>query len=112
MIALRAPSIQGASSQLGLAALPTPIDAATLADAAATIATMLPETTIAWSMPIVAPGMLRWALARMRRVRPVQLEDACEALRHAGVLDVRVTTIEGALPSVVLTGRTTGGPSA
>jgi hypothetical protein len=45
-------------------------------------------------------------LARAKRLRPVSLEDACDALRHAGVVDVRVRRVDGALPIVVVSGTT------
>ena len=82
-------------------------DAVSVAEAAARVASFPAHRTIACALPIARAGVVSWALARARRLQPVELEDACDALRHAGVIDVRVTSLPGSLPIAVVTGRTT-----
>lgn len=82
------------------------LDAATLADAATALAAMPAGQRVAWAMPVARPGVVAWIASRARGVGPVLLEDACDALRRAGVVDVRVTETAGALPAVVVTGLT------
>jgi len=130
MIALRAPSIERALSDLALsrtaivrisklevgtslvdatdadATLMT-LDASSLGQGATHVAQLPAHHRVAWAFPLARPGVMVWALSRARRLQPVQLEDACDALRHAGVVDVRVTMLEGILPIALLTGRTT-----
>lgn len=88
-------------------AVVTAMDAASLEAAEAQLDAIAKPTSIAWVMPIVRPGVVGWALARARRLGPVPLEDACDALRRRGVVDVQITEVEGRLPIVVLSGRTT-----
>lgn len=88
------------------------LDAASLADGAAHVAALPADRTLAWAFPVARPGVVPWALARARRLQPLALEDACDALRHAGVIDVRVTSLPGSLPIAVVTGRTTAGSPA
>jgi hypothetical protein len=86
----------------------TALDAASLAEAIGRAAALPAGRRLVWAMPLAAPGVVGWALARARRVQPVALEDACDGLRRAGVVDVRVVRVDGALATVVISGRTTG----
>ncbi len=82
------------------------LDAASFSDAIARLGIQARPLRIAWVLPIAGASVVGWVVARARRLQPVVLEDACDALRHAGVVDVRVTRVHGALPVVVLSGRT------
>lgn len=101
------PGLVEAAGDEGCDLFAAAIDAASLADAVARVATLPGQVRIAWAMPVARPGLAGWLLARARRLRPVVLEDACDALRRAGVVDLRVTTVQGSLPIVVLSGSTT-----
>ena len=51
-------------------------------------------------------GLVSKVATGARRLTPAQLVDACEALRHSGVIGVRVVDVAGALGLAVLSGRT------
>jgi hypothetical protein len=54
-------------------------------------------------------GFVSSIRASLRRLTPIARVEACEALRHLGVIRVRVTEVPGSLGLAVLSGRTTLG---
>lgn len=88
-------------------ALLAAIDAESLESAVARASGLPADRALAWVMPVARPGLVGWALSRARRLSPLALEDVCDALRRIGVVEVRVTEIDGRLPLVVVTGHTT-----
>ena len=95
---------EGESSEVHIAS----VDASGLPSALLSLRVMPNGGRIAWALPVAregARGALAWIISRSRRLRPIALEDACDALRRAGVVDLRVTTIDGSAGLAVLSGR-------
>lgn len=99
--------------EAGVAARVAVVDEQTLE---ATVGPLLAGAPGEVRVVVVAPisreggrGLASRLSTRVRRLTPVDLEDVCEALRHASVIDVRVVDVDGPLGLAVLTGRTTLG---
>lgn len=101
------PGIVEAAPGEDVDALVAAIDATTIDAAASQLGALAGGKALAWVMPVARAGVLGWAFARARRLGPVVLEDVCDTLRRAGVIDVRVAEIDGRLPLVLVSGRTT-----
>ena len=86
-------------------------DRATLGDAVEALAAAASaDVLVALVVPLSrdgAAGVLARTAAWVRRVAPVAMEDACAALRHAGVVSVRVIDVAGVLGLAVIVGRAT-----
>ncbi len=89
-------------------AIVTALDAASLAEASERLGRARAGQRIAWALPVSRPGLVGWIACRASGLRPIVLEDACAALRRAGVVDVRVRPVAGTLPLVVVSGRASG----
>ncbi|MFO0685463.1 MAG: hypothetical protein U0234_25615 [Sandaracinus sp.] len=81
------------------------VDAASVEGLGATLAPIVPGERLVVVVPPTPQSLLGQVLARARRIEPVPLERVCTALRHVGVVDVRVTHVPGRLRLAVVTGR-------
>jgi hypothetical protein len=89
-------------------ALIAAVDGSSLAAAAAEVVPGERMLRIAWVVAVTqrgARGVWSWMFSRARRLRPIALEDACDALRRAGVVELRVVAIEGSLGLALVHGR-------
>lgn len=97
-----------AVGDVGGDALVVAVDARSSAELRALVEPLAAGTEVVVVAPIAREGGRAWigrALALARRVRAVPLEDVCDPLRQAGVVDVRVLDVTGALGLAVVTGR-------
>jgi len=84
------------------------VDAGSIEAAAATLEPRGRDVRVAWVIPVTrggVSGVLSWMQARTRRLRPMVIEDACDAFRRGGVTDVRVVAIAGSLGLALVSGR-------
>jgi hypothetical protein len=99
--------------EAGLAARMAVVDAQTLRTTLGPLlASAPPGLRVVIVTPLARPGgrgLVGRLTASARRLAPTELVDACEALRHSGVVEVRVIDVAGALGLAVLSGRTTSG---
>jgi hypothetical protein len=106
-VPLPATAREGEPAEVCLAA----IDARTATELPALLATLASGVEVLVVAPVGREGgraWLGWAMSLARRVHPLPLEHVCDALRHAGVVDVRVLDVEGPLGIVVVRGCVAG----
>lgn len=86
-------------------ALIAAFDAASITGMPEELAACAPDERIVLVVPPASQSLVGQVLARARRVGPVPVERVCTALRHAGVVDVRVAHVPGTLRLAVVSGR-------
>lgn len=89
-------------------ALVVAVDARSSAELRTFVEPLAAGTDVVVVAPISREGgraWIGWAVSLARRVRALPLEDVCDPLRQAGVVDVRVLDVTGSLGLAVVSGR-------
>ncbi len=98
------PAVTPAGEGEGASATIATLDASSIESFAAGLGGAASTERLIVVAPVADQGLLGHVLSRTRRLRPVAIERVCTLLRHAGVVDLRVTQVPGALRLAIVTG--------